>query len=97
MSKVRPPYCTSSCKDRIDKVEAVRLRRTYISIPTKDDKPLYSPDEVASILADLGIDAPTSAARIDQLDELLRTRRFNQNVLLALIYREIDLWGEGTP
>jgi hypothetical protein len=78
-------------------VQAVRIRRGDLAIPTANDLPPYSPDEISQILADLGIDAASSSGRVDQLDELLRDRRTNKAVVLSLIYREIEQWGEGTP
>jgi hypothetical protein len=75
-------------------VVAVRVRRTAIPVPTANDHlPPYDDVEIAAILSGLGVDGATSAARMNQLDELLpRARRSDRAIILSLILREIELW-----
>jgi hypothetical protein len=80
-----------SATSQLDWVEIDRIRRTAPEIPT--DPPLYSLDEVAAILADLGVDSETSAGRSSELEALIiHSYSHYQCVLLALAYREIDKW-----
>jgi hypothetical protein len=75
-------------------IDAVRIRKTGLEVPTAAGKPIYNEDEIAEILASLGVDAATSAGRFDQLDALYAESP--SPVILALIYREIERW-EAAP